>query len=104
MLVDAQVSSMKTSDRGRDQADCRTTPNAVSERPGGPAPQRGRSFFARDPVPPEEPLQRAVAEPVAARSQGLTQFFHRRVRHLVKQLKDQSGLRLDSPGTAVATE
>jgi hypothetical protein len=40
--------------------------------PGDPVPRRGPSFFARDAVTPEETLQRAVAEPVAARTHALT--------------------------------
>ncbi len=54
MLVDAQVSSMKTSCRDRDRAGLRTIPRGASGRRGGPARSRGRSFFARDPVPGKE--------------------------------------------------
>jgi hypothetical protein len=55
-------------------------------------------------VPPEEPLQGAVAKPVTARPQGLAQFFDRGIRDLSNELTDQPSLRLDPARAAVTAK
>ena len=78
-LVDAQVSSMKTS-RVRIEVGLIFEPSPPrSGRQGGPARRRAPTFFARDAVTLEEATDRAVAERVPLFAEAVAQFFDRRV-------------------------
>ena len=77
MLVEAQVSSMKTSRSGLRSGCAETRRRAASGRPGGPARPHARSCLARDRMPPEEPPERAVTRRDAVLGQGRSQLFDR---------------------------
>jgi hypothetical protein len=78
-------------------------PSVASGCRGDPARQRGRSFFARDPVPLEEAPQRAVAEPVPVRAERAAQLHNGGIPHLVEQPQDQCCLRLNQTRASIAT-
>ena len=63
--------------------------------PVDPARWRAPSFFARDAVPGEEPLDGAVAEAVAVLGKRLAQFLDGDVWHRFEKPEDQPCLRLD---------
>jgi hypothetical protein len=88
MLVDAQVSPMKTS---------------LSGRRDDPAPSRGRSFFARDPVTGEEAPQRGDADAHAPPSQHLPQLRQRRIGLLLNCLQDEGRMVLDLGRSTITT-
>jgi hypothetical protein len=56
------------------------------------------------PVVPEEPLQRAVAKQVAARTERFAPLFDSRIGCFSKKLLDQNRLRLDPAGSPLTSE
>jgi len=102
MLVDAQVSSIKTSLSGS-RSSCPSNHSSRRFRTSGRSCSvHGRSFFACDSVATEEAPQRRDADAHVTLREHDPQLRERRIRLLFDRFQDKRGMILDLGLTAVA--